>query len=310
MADFRRLGYFVQIAELGSLTRAAERLRVAQPSLSRQMRLLEEELGVALFTRGPRGMKLTEAGETLRGRISGPLRLIGHALYEIRSLPGDTVGAVTFGMPPTFMAAVGPRLAARVADEAPKISLHLVEGYSGHLLEWMKRAELDAALLYGPTPSGLNATRILEDELVLVARAGILDEDDVPVERLGDLPLVLPSQTHGLRLAVESAAAKAGVALNVRFQADSFQLMMELVRKGAHVGVLPPSAVARLVASGELRTTRTKPALKRNVYLAMLSGAESPKAVLQVGQILRREVAEMVRQGFFEAAAAPEAGDL
>jgi LysR family transcriptional regulator, nitrogen assimilation regulatory protein len=72
--DFKRLGYFAQIAELGSLTRAAERMGIAQPSLSRQMRLLEEELGVTLFTRGPRGMQLTEAGELLRSRIVGPMR--------------------------------------------------------------------------------------------------------------------------------------------------------------------------------------------------------------------------------------------
>src|ERR1700751_5347419 len=97
IADFRRLGYFLQIAELGSLTRVAERLRIAQPSLSRQMRLLEEELGVILFTRGYRGMHLTDAGEALRSKIAGPLRQVGHALYEIRALPSDTEGNVLFG---------------------------------------------------------------------------------------------------------------------------------------------------------------------------------------------------------------------
>lgn len=307
MADFKRLGYFVQVAELGSLTRTAERLRIAQPSLSRQMRILEEELGVTLFTRGHRGMKLTEAGETLRARIAGPLRQIGHALYEVRSLPGETVGTVTLGMPPTFVSLLGPRLAERVAADAPKISLHIVEGYSGHLLEWMNRAELDAAILYGPTPSGLNATRLLADELVMVGgKDSGLSTDPVSLTGLAEFPLVLPSQTHGLRLAVESAASKAKAGLNVGFQADSFQLMMELVLSSRFFTILPPSAVARHVALGELRWAKFEPALRRQLYVTMQPGAESPKAVLQVEDMLRREVTAMIDEGLFAGASQPE----
>jgi LysR family transcriptional regulator, nitrogen assimilation regulatory protein len=307
VADFKRLGYFVQVAELGSLTRTAEHLRIAQPSLSRQMRILEEELGVTLFTRGHRGMKLTEAGETLRARIAGPLRQIGHALYEIRSLPGETVGTVTLGMPPTFVSLLGPRLAGRVAAEAPKISLHIVEGFSGHLLEWMNRAELDAAILYGPTPSRLNATKLLADDLVLVGgKDSGLAADPVALAQLVDFPLVLPSKTHGLRLAVESAAAKTKTALNVGFQADSFQLMMELVQSSRFFTVLPPSAVARQVAQGELLSVRLEPALRRQVFVTMQPGAESPKAVLEVANMLRQQVAEMIGEGIFSGATQPE----
>lgn len=301
MADFKRLGYFVQIAELGSLTRTAERLRIAQPSLSRQMRILEEELGVTLFTRGHRGMQLTEAGEALRSRIAGPLRQIGHALYEIRSLPTQTVGSVSFGMPPTFVSVLAPDLAARVANEAPGVSLHIVEGYSGHLLQWLKQGELDAAILYGPTPSGVNATRLLDDELVLVGSPGhVRDSDKIPFRDLAEIPLVLPSQTHGLRVAVESAAAKSRTQLAIAFQSDSFQLMMELVESGRFCTILPPSAVHRQVASSRLRTIGIiDPAPKRQVFVAMQSGAQSPRAVIEVERFLREEVARLVDMGVF-----------
>lgn len=304
MADFKRLGYFVQIAELGSLTRTAERLRIAQPSLSRQMRILEGELGVTLFTRGHRGMQLTEAGEALRSRVAGPLRQIGHALYEIRSLPSEMRGSVSFGMPPTFISVLAPDLTARVAKEVPGISLHIVEGYSGHLLQWLKQGELDAAILYGPTPSGVNATRLLDDELVLVGSGDQMPTGEtLPFHELAQIPLVLPSQIHGLRIAIESVAAKSRLQLTIAFQSDSFQLMMELVESGRFCTVLPPSAVHRQVASGRLRTARiTDPALKRQVYLAMQSGAQSPRAVIEVERFLREEVARLARMGVFAGA--------
>jgi LysR family nitrogen assimilation transcriptional regulator len=312
MADFKRLGYFVQIAELGSLTRTAQRLRIAQPSLSRQMRILEEELGVTLFTRGHRGMHLTEAGEVLRNRIAGPLRQIGHALYEVRSLPTETTGAVSFGMPPTFVSVLAPELAARVAKDAPGVSLHIVEGYSGHLLEWLKRGELDAAILYGPTPAGVNATRLLDDELVLVGSASSLPRcDTIPFRELADIPLVLPSHTHGLRMAVDSAAAKSRTQLTIAFQADSFQLMRELVETRQLCTILPPSAVRRLVGSGAVASVQlVDPTPRRQVYVAMQSGAQSPRAVIEVERFLREEVARLIEQGVFSNASVAEASQL
>jgi len=304
MADFKRLGYFVQIAELGSLTRTAERLRIAQPSLSRQMRILEEELGVTLFTRGHRGMQLTETGEALRDRIAGPLRQIGHALYEVRSLPTETVGSVSFGMPPTFVSVLAPDLAARLKKEAPGISLHIVEGYSGHLLEWLRRGELDAAILYGPTPAGVNATRLLNDELVLVGQGNVLlQRGELRFRELGGVPLVLPSQTHGLRIAVDSAAAKSRTQLTVEIEADSFQLMMNLVHRGDLCTILPPAAVFREVTSGRLKTARiVDPTPRRQNFVAMQSGAQSPRAVIEVERWLRSEVARLVGEGVFAGA--------
>jgi LysR family transcriptional regulator, nitrogen assimilation regulatory protein len=303
MADFKRLGYFVQIAELGSLTRTAERLRIAQPSLSRQMRLLEEELGVTLFTRGHRGMQLTEVGEALRDRIAGPLRQIGHALYEIRSLPTEVSGSVIIGLPPTFVPILAPRLTKRVGCEAPKISLHVVEAYSGHLLAWMKRGELDAAILYGPTPPGVNATRLLEDELVLVSAAGTEMPDSIGFGDIGELPLVLPSQIHGLRVAADNAAAKSRTRLNVRFQADSFQLMMELVLAHGFCTILPPSALYHQLSTGRLQITRLKdPTPTRQLFFALQSGAKSPRAVLEVERILREEIAALVEDNVFAGA--------
>lgn len=310
--DFKRLGYFAQIAEAGSLTRTSERLGIAQPSLSRQMRLLEQELGVTLFIRGPRGMQLTEAGELLRARITGPLRQIGHAIYEVRSLPTEAGGSVVFGLPPTIIHILAGPLTRHVATSAPNISLRIVDGYSGHLLDWMRRGELDGAILYGPTPPGLNATKLIEDELVLVGPSespatadGVLD-----FKRLEELPLILPSPAHGLRVALEMAAAKAQTKLNVKHPADSFHLMKELVESGLGYTILPHFSVSREIDSGRLTFSNIRnPAAKRQLFLAMQPGTQSPRAVLQVEECVRQEVARLVQEGRWTAARLFRVGD-
>lgn len=257
-------------------------------------------------------MQLTEAGEALRARITGPLRQIGHALYEIRSLPEETAGNVVLGIPPSFVSILAQRLSGQVEAQAPQVSLHIVEGYSGHLLEWMKKGELDAAILYGPTPGGVNATKLLEDELVLVSSASCdLPSSAADFRSLKDIPLVLPSQGHGLRSAVEIAASKARTTLDVPFQSDSFQLMLELVASGKYSTILPPCAVLRQVAEGRFRIRRIEnPAPKRQLYVAMQSGAESPRAVLKVAQLLREEITRLVQEGVFASGRELGVGDV
>lgn len=310
--DFKRLGYFAQVAELGSLSRASERTGIAQPSLSRQMRLLEEELGVTLFWRAPRGMQLTSAGERLYVRIAGPMREIGHAIYEVRSLPGDAGGDVAIGMPPTIIQMLAGPLARRVAAYSPNIALRIVDAYSGHLVDWMHAGELDMAILYGPTPGGLNANKLIEDELMLVGAANsiLAGESVVDCRRLGELPLILPSGSHGLRVLLETAANNAGVKLNVRIQADSYQLMKELVESGLGYTALPHCAFAREAAAGRVTFARIrKPAVIRQLFLAMRTGADAPGAVLQVENIVRTEVASLVQQGVWNAARLYSVGD-
>lgn len=314
MADFKRLGYFLQIAELGSLSRAAERLNIAQPSLSRQMRLLEEELGTTLFTRNGRGMLLTDAGEQLRVRITGPLRQVGHALNEIRAMPSDASGSVILGMPATAIAVLGEPLARRVAAYAPNVSLQLVEAGSGHLLDWIQRGLLDAAILYGPaTPGGLNAAKLLEDDLVLVgpADAGLRADHPVQFARLGEVPLVLPGQIHGLRITIEAIAAKTRCALNVRMQVDSLQLIKDLVEAGMGYSVLPRAAVLRELAARRLfYAPIANPKVTRVLFFAMQSQVQSPRAVLQIEELVRREVANLSEDGRWPSSKAFDVGDM
>src|SRR6266702_6498051 len=148
--DIRQLRTFRTVAELGSLSKAADRLRIAQPGLSRQIKLLEQELRAQLFVRNGRGMLLTGAGRMLLDRTEGLVRQIEQMRDDIQSAGGNPSGSVVLGLVPTVSAVLSGRLAARILAQFPDISLRIVESYGGHLVEWLHRGEMDLAITYGP----------------------------------------------------------------------------------------------------------------------------------------------------------------
>src|ERR1043166_592363 len=142
--DFRQLRTFSCVAELGSLSKASDTLRVAQPALSRQIKLLEHELRAELFTRNGRGMVLTDAGRLLLARTAGIVRQIDQVRDEIQSAGGPPSGRVVLGLVPTVSCVISARLARRTVDTYPGISLCIVESYSGHLRSEEHTSELQS----------------------------------------------------------------------------------------------------------------------------------------------------------------------
>ncbi len=301
----RRLGFFLKVAELGSLSRAADRMRFAQPALSRQMRLLEDSLGFPLFRRHRRGMELTPEGDELRRRIAGPLRQIELAIEEIRSKSDEVGGNVVFGMPPTTGKVLAGPLARRIKHEAPNVSLRIVEGYGGHLIDWLQRGEIDIALLYGPASDYRLATEeMVLEPLGLVGPPGSNLSPDLAVsfKDCASLALILPSHPHGLRVLVENAATKMGLPLNVNFESDSFHLMKELVEYGLGYSILPISAVIRDAEAKRLvYAPITAPQLNRQLVLATQPGANIPKAAERLGTYIREEIVALVEGGQWAA---------
>src|ERR1700741_3960966 len=124
--ELRALFYFVRIAELGSITRAASHLRVAQPALTRQVQRLEDELGVALFTRVNRGVRLTEAGVKLCESATRILRDVERTGDEIRAPQAHPSGKVILGVTPTMCPVLVPELFAWMRQHYPMIELKVV----------------------------------------------------------------------------------------------------------------------------------------------------------------------------------------
>ncbi|MGO4147591.1 LysR family transcriptional regulator [Paenarthrobacter sp. YAF11_1] len=295
--DLKELETFRAVAELGSLTKASGRLHTAQPALSRQIKLLEAELRTSLFVRDGRGMRLTPAGEMLFERTRGLQRDVDRLRDDMRSFSGSPSGRVHLGLVPTVSAQVAGTVARRVLTELPGVSLVMSESYTGHLIDWLHRGQLDLSVLYGPSGSLPMPTESFGNEelVAITARGGHLANlEEIELTALLSKPLALPSPSHGLRRIIADAAERANAPMNVVIEADSFRLLLEIAAQGLGITVLPISAARSEVEAGILELTRIiHPTLHREVVMAW-PGNETPSiAATAVSAILRDEVAKI-----------------
>ncbi|MCT2399927.1 LysR family transcriptional regulator [Novosphingobium mangrovi (ex Huang et al. 2023)] len=302
--DIRRLRYFLQVAEFGSLNATAEQVNLSQPSLSRQIRLLEEELGVSLFTRRRDGMVLSRDGLELRTRILGPLRQLEMALDEIKSHSSQIGGSVVFGMPSSAIDALASPLARR-ASAFPNMAVHIVEGSAGQMLKSLERGEIDIALLNAP-PTDTKWRCEIEDlfveELVLAgsADAGLSIDNPVSVEDLAQLPLVLPSPPNHpppIRALVEILSGLTDGKCNFPAYADSFQLTKSYVEAGIGYSVFPHSAVSHEAERGALTYAPISGhRLSRHMVLGTYPGGQYPRALERVKEMIKAEIVELAER--------------
>ena len=302
--DIRQLRTFSCVAELGSLSKASDTLRVAQPALSRQIKLLEHELRAELFTRNGRGMVLTDAGRLLLARTAGIVRQIDQVRDEIQSAGGPPSGRVVLGLVPTVSCVISARLARRTVDKYPGISLCIVESYSGHLMEWLHRGEMDLALIYGPSSDlHLTVQSLGRDPIVAVGPrgSGLSQKKQVDIGWLLRQRLVLPSHSHGLRALIEQAAAKKKLKLDVKLEADSFRVLTSLVEEGLGYTLLPPSSVRNEVAAGRLETAAiAKPAPMRELTLASPIDHPGSSAITLITELIRDELSACREDGLWD----------
>ena len=245
--DLRQLEYFVRVAELGSFTRAAAALGVAQPALSRQIRLLEVELRQNLLTRHGRGAQPTEAGLLLLEHGRGILHQVAHTRDELARLRGGLSGRVSLGLPPSVARVLAVPLMQAFRTEWPQARLAISEGLSTGMLESLVSGRLDVAVLYNATPlAEVEIAPLAREELLLVERAGAATSasatatatpaPDAPasatLDELSRLPLVIPSRPNAIRMHVEATLASAGLAPDVAMEVDGVPAIMDLVAGG------------------------------------------------------------------------------
>ena len=164
--DIRHIRYFVGVCEAGSLSKAASRLHIAQPSLGQQIADLERELGAALFRRSSRGMQLTSEGSIFLEHARVVLLDIDRARDAIQRSATTPSGEVSIGLPTTVALIATLPILAVIRRELPRVRLHMVEAYTGTLKEWLQNGRIDIALLYGDTPeAGLEKRILLDDQL-------------------------------------------------------------------------------------------------------------------------------------------------
>jgi DNA-binding transcriptional LysR family regulator len=257
--ELRRLRYFLRIAAEGSLGKASRALGVAQPALGRHVQMLEEELGVKLFRRVPKGMQLTDEGEYLKEALEHPIDLVHKALHNVRSFATRVEASLVLGLPPEIAPILGARLVQRLQADLPYLSLRVVESDSASLAADLARGLVDIALLVNIVPSEkVFHFEVVREPLMLVAQTGtsIAARDSVAFGELRRLPLILPGMQTGLRTKLEKACLTADTELNVVLEIDSIELTKRAVRGGLGHAVLPPVAFRAEAERGELAGVR------------------------------------------------------
>ena len=304
--DIRQIRTFLAIADTGSATRAAELLHIVQPAVSRQLKLLEDDVGAPLFERDRRGMQLTEAGHILLDRARRALRELESAQQEIRPTPGLVSGSVSLGLLPSSCELLTAPLVGALQRTFPQIRVSLSVGYTDHLQRWLECGEIDAALLYDPAPSpALDIQPLVEESLSLVALAsiGLTDDYPVSVRALGEAPLVLPSAPHRLRSLVEHACAVAGVPITFAAETNAISVQKALVAQGYGATVMPRVAVQQELERGIFSAARIdSEAFLRRIYLAMPTTRRSSSAVRCATHVLQNCVREIASGGAWEGA--------
>jgi LysR family nitrogen assimilation transcriptional regulator len=248
--DLKQLEYFVRVAEMGSFTRAAVALSVAQPALSRQVRLLEVELRQNLLVRNGRGATPTEAGQVLLEHGRGILHQVERAREELGRVRTGLTGRVALGMPPSVARVLTVPLMRAFRLALPEARLSISEGLTTAMQEGLLNGRLDIAMLYNANASnGLELTPLVREELLLVqARPPGLQEDPPPppiaLKDVAALPLVIPSRPNAIRMHVESEFARIGCQAHIAFEIDGVPAILELVADGAGAAILSRNAVA------------------------------------------------------------------
>jgi len=251
--DLKQLEYFVRVAELGSFTRAAQALNIAQPALSRQVRLLEVELRQNLLVRNGRGATPTQAGQLLLEHGRGILHQVERAREELGRVRSGLSGRVALGLPPSVARMLTVPLTRAFRQRMPEAQLSISEGLSSAMQENLQNGRLDIAVLYNPNQiPGIEHTPLVQEELLLVQpRPPGLQEDPppphIPLSEVASLPLVIPTRPNAIRMHVESEMAAIGCRPQIALEIDGVSAILDLVADGAGYAILSRNAVMRSV---------------------------------------------------------------
>ncbi len=305
--ETRYLRSFLKIAETGSITRAADSLGIAQPSLSQQLLRLEDEVGVPLFSRTARGVTLTDSGRLFQEHARQILREVDLAVEDLRHLDDEPVGSVILALPHSLSQVAGIALFEAMAARAPRVRFRLVEAMTAQIWGWIEDAKVDLGILnyLGPR-RGLTFRGLASEELFLIGPPGRFGAPDAPPDitmaELAGLPMILPGLPHGLRQLVDQEAARHGVALQVAHDMDVIAHMGALIAAGHGCSILPLAAVSGDLAAGRVTVARIEQgAVRRRLALVRNGAAVVTHASMRCEDVIVAVLGRLIAEGRWQA---------
>jgi LysR family nitrogen assimilation transcriptional regulator len=295
--DIRELRSFIHVARAGSFSRAASELYIAQPALSRQIAKLEEEVGVPLLIRHGRGVRLTAAGARLLERAEMITHLVNETGEQVRASADDQGGHLAVGLPPTIGALIGAELIRDFRARWPRVTLHLREGLSSSLQEWVLDKRVDLAVVYNqPLLDAFDVRPLFSEPMILIGPPGVRGrKQSYQIRDLADIPLILPGLPHSNRRLVEQAAIQHGVRLRIELEVDSVALTKQLVKAGLGYSILTHVAIKEEVSRGEvLAYSIERPSIRSTVAITALRENRPSRLVDAWSTMLREKLQTLI----------------
>lgn len=295
--DIKQLQVFATVANTGTLSKAAITLSITQPVVTRQIRALEDELGLELFYRNGRGMVLTEGGKLLLQHAEEIIASLAKAKSEVSAMRSIPSGKYAIGVPPSVGTVLTVPLVQKIKSEFPQISLRIIEGFSGHVLEWLANGRIDIAVLYGESKhQSFLSEPLLEDELFLLGPANDphgLGAGPVALAQLERIPMILPSRPHGLRVLLDAIFEREGISPKIEMELEAMPSALLLAEEGVGYTILPYAAVYQLVQKGRIACWPLMPTITRTLLLATSAQRPMTAMLRMLVRIVRAEVRDL-----------------
>jgi DNA-binding transcriptional LysR family regulator len=293
----RQIEVFLAVAELGSFTRAAERLRMAQPALSQHVRDLERELGIRLFDRTTRRVELTDGGREFRSAGAKIIEDLELAVRSAADLAERKRGRLSIAAPPLLAAVILPQAIAEFRARHPGIQVTLIDTRTDRIVESVRQGQADCGLgTFSAAEDGIERTTLARDSLMVFCGhdSRFFDRDQLTWRELEGEPLVTLTRDSGLRLLVEVGFESAEQPLRPAYEVSQITTAIALVEAGLGSSVLPTYALAAARHRKVVAKPLTGPTISRDIALIRASGRSVAPAVSAFEPVVRRYAQQLI----------------
>ena len=298
--DLRQLRYFVVLAGQRHFGRAANVLHIAQPALTRQIKLLEDELGVQLFERHARGATPTDDAARLLERASFILRYAEQTKLDMTARQLEPSGPVAVGLSPGLAIFLSAPLAIAMRERYPQVQLQIVEAFSDVVYEQLLGGTIDLGVLTGSTTiPKIVATPMMTERMCLIGLAddARLKSNLLKVAELDELPLILTGASYGgVRLELQSAAARVHASIRCVIEVQSVQVAKRLVAAGLGYTVHFAAPIKDAINAGVMKAVPIA-GLVLNRFIARSADRPPSRATVALSDTLIDVVSSLVLSG-------------
>jgi len=288
----RQIQSFLNVAALGSFTRAAEKMHTMQPALSQQVRDLESELGIRLFDRTTRRVELTEGGAEFRNIAAKIIEDLEAATRNAHELAERKRGRVIVAAPPLLASAVVPRAIADFRNKYPGIDVRLIDARTDQIVESVRSGQVDCGLgTFHAGEEGISTTLLGRDSLMVFCTSShpFAHRQAVNWRELEGLPLITLTRDSGIRLLVEVGFETALIRLVPAYEVAQITTALAMVEAGLGIAVLPTYAWAG--ARGmKISATILSPGIARDIAMITRTGRSIAPAVSAFARFLAKSI--------------------